>query len=233
MEAFTVKSNAPQLVPLWLGSEVCNVMAGVSEYSFGLGDGEVVSNKLGIEGDPRLLVGAMHAVAALAWRGVWLLDVWRSMAGELGGTLRAQHGMWTVGEGTLIQVAWHDVPVSVSAVLGKAGLLGGDWVLVTQVRARRARAERFCVGGNELPAGFALIEAGGLRVYSDNAGQTRRRLSPEALEVLGALGPLRIEAEGEHIMLLLDDILVDAQRAALAVELVGRLASEAATGPYR
>lgn len=232
---FTVKSNAPQLVPLWLGPEVRQAVTQVPEYSFGLGDGEVVSNKVGIEQDPRVLAGAMHAVALLAWRGVWMLETWRSIAGELGGSVRAQHGMWTPGDGTSIHVAWHDVPVSIWVMLGEAGLLGGDWTLTTLVRARRARGERFCVGGGEVPAGLSRVpvETPGLQVWSDNPGRTLSRLSPETLGVLSALGPSRVEAEGEHVTLLIHGILFDVRHAALAVEIVGRLASGSETGPYR
>lgn len=234
-EGFTIKSNAPELVPVWLGSDVRRALSHVAEYRFTLGGGSLEAKKVGLEQDPHVLAAVVNAVALLAGRGFWLLEAWRKVAAELGGSVRAEHSMWIPGSETSIRTAWRDVPISVDVEMNEEGLLGGDFSLTTRVRGQRSRGERFCMGPGKMPSGFTKVPVQGcpLPVYSQDPDQTLRRLSEDTIQALVKLRPSRIEANDEQVTLLIPGVVVDLQTATDAMQLVGWLASNPQTGPYR
>ncbi len=136
-EEFTVKSNTPDLVPVWLGQEVRRAVVRASDYAMRMSDGEVKAQRVGLEDDAGLLERAMTAVAQLAGRGVWMQNRWRAMADELGGSLRSRSSAWSLDGASSIVVAWQDVQITVDVVKDREGMMGGEWRLTTRVRGRR------------------------------------------------------------------------------------------------
>lgn len=232
-EQFVVKANDEDMARSWLSPRVRQAIRRAAKYSFTIKDGALTAQRVGLEEESDRLEAAVHATAELASAGRRLLDRWERFA-------RVEEGVLGAGAGRpRIELDERGVPLRIDTADDGAG---GN--TVTRVRARilDPDAERYELRQSgesfgdptlsevpaeqlDLPKRFAL--------GSSSPGQTAARLSPEVRRALPALAPLRVQSDGEEVMVVLRGMESDEERLREAVEVATALAAEAGKGPYR
>ncbi len=204
--AFLVRANDHELARAWLSARVrAAILACGPDYRLSLRRGIVRAERGGFETDPDCLLAAMHAVAMLAVGGDELLDRWRALADELGGSLvAADH--FAAGQVRIdLERDGHHVAVATQP--------GPE--VATQVRRE--------LGRRDAPD-FELAPAAPWTGAGPGA--------QAAADAWQAIQPARLRCDGEAVVISWPGILADATRVKRALALVTAV-SIGAELPYR
>ncbi|MBW2524142.1 MAG: hypothetical protein JRI23_08200 [Deltaproteobacteria bacterium] len=230
--AFYVRSQSPELVPLWLDGPLRRAISASTGYSFTISAARVEARRTGRDDDERRLSATIKAVARLARRGEVLRSDWRRLCKRLDGTIDSPGQLLPA-----IEVDVDGVPVTLT-IEPPQGEAQSVCTQVTTLPLGR-QLERFAVGGS-VPSWAASLEpvpleqaAGADRsVVSSDPSKTARWLDARR-QALRSIAPASLSYDGEILSLCFDGVTMDVGRIRTAAKLIGTLGGRDDQGPYR
>ncbi|MEM6787518.1 MAG: hypothetical protein AAGA56_00360 [Myxococcota bacterium] len=210
-DAFMVKANDEARAQAWLTPAVRAAIETAEGYRFTLKKGQLKAEYATLESDPDRLVRLARATAVVARRGRDLRSFWLAEAKAREATVEQ-----AAPDRLRIFVEDNTVPVRIET---KA--VGGPTRIIARRMSRDGEPFTLDVHGDDLVAA------------SEDPTATRRRITPELDRRIRALGPRRIVADGDVLVVEADGIEGDASRLEEAMAVAEALAAADPRAGYR
>lgn len=246
-ERFVVETNDVPFARAWLGPRIRGALLAVRDHvAVRLVDGELTLARRSDKVSPLDQQRIFELARLLAGRGRELAAQWQALAGALGGTLRADGGVFAPDGSAAVAVERAGVAITIDGWREPAG--GARTRLYTRVRGARLLADRVALaawrrGGQRPAVDGALDERTSGDAGFDAAYELRASadaaawLTPALAHKIAAGGADRLLVDGDGVTLLFAGFASAADRLGPACELVAALACHGTprgtAGPYR